>query len=70
MTADFLKISGNKIVDENGNAVQLKGVNLGGWLLLEPGTAGELFPSHLDEDGEEAPVAQEHHRSVRPAEEN
>lgn len=31
-----------------------RGVSLGGWLLLEPGPAKELFARHLGEDGEEA----------------
>ena len=31
----FLKTSGQNIVDEAGNTVILKGVNLGGWLMME-----------------------------------
>ena len=30
-----LKTSGQKIVDENGNEVILKGMGLGGWMLME-----------------------------------
>lgn len=32
---NFLKISGNKIVDSNSKPVVLKGVNFGGWLMME-----------------------------------
>lgn len=31
----FLKIKDSKIVDESGDTVRLKGVNLGGWLMME-----------------------------------
>ncbi len=31
----FLKVSGTKIVDERGRTIILKGVNLGGWLMME-----------------------------------
>lgn len=31
----FLNVDGTKIVDENGKTVVLKGVNLGGWLMME-----------------------------------
>ncbi|MFA6142078.1 MAG: glycoside hydrolase family 5 protein [Candidatus Omnitrophota bacterium] len=31
----FLKVSGTKIVDESGKPVMLKGVSLGGWLMME-----------------------------------
>jgi len=31
----FLHTSGRNIVDANGNTVQLKGVNLGGWFIME-----------------------------------
>lgn len=32
----FLKAKGNEICDGRGTVVQLRGVNLGGWLVLEP----------------------------------
>lgn len=32
----FLHTDGQKIVDDNGKAVHLQGVNIGGWLLIEP----------------------------------
>lgn len=32
----FLKTHGNEIRDAKGRAVQLRGVNLGGWLVIEP----------------------------------
>lgn len=35
-TAQGLKASGKKIVDENGNEVILRGMGLGGWMLQEP----------------------------------
>lgn len=38
-----LKIDGTKLVDEKGNQVQLRGVNLGCWLLLEPHFLGMNF---------------------------
>ncbi len=31
----FLKTSGQRIVDEYGKRIILKGVNLGGWLMME-----------------------------------
>ena len=31
----FLKVSGKKIINEEGNEVFLKGIGLGGWLLQE-----------------------------------
>jgi len=33
--AGFLRIQGQNMVDENGNAVLLRGVGLGNWLLPE-----------------------------------
>jgi endoglucanase len=39
-----LKISGTKIVDEKGNIVQLRGANLGSWLVLESHFLGMSFP--------------------------
>ena len=33
--ADFLVTKGRKIVNKNGEAVKLKGVNLGAWLIQE-----------------------------------
>jgi glucan 1,3-beta-glucosidase len=38
-----LRISGTKLVDEKGTPVQLRGVNLGCWLLLEPHFLGMSF---------------------------
>jgi aryl-phospho-beta-D-glucosidase BglC (GH1 family) len=38
-----LKVKGTKIVDDKGNTVQLRGVNLGCWLLLEPHFLGMSF---------------------------
>jgi endoglucanase len=38
-----LKIKGTKLVDEKGAMVQLRGVNLGCWLLLEPHFLGMSF---------------------------
>ena len=35
MRLPFLKTSGSRIVDESGKEVVLKGVNLGGWLMME-----------------------------------
>ena len=32
----FLRTEGNRIVDEKGNTVILRGCNIGGWLLIEP----------------------------------
>jgi hypothetical protein len=32
----LLRASGTNIVDANGNIVQLRGLNLGGWLVIEP----------------------------------
>jgi hypothetical protein len=32
----FLRTEGNRIVDENGDTVILRGCNIGGWLLIEP----------------------------------
>ncbi len=36
ISAQGLKVSGKKIVDENGNEVILRGMGLGGWMLQEP----------------------------------
>jgi aryl-phospho-beta-D-glucosidase BglC (GH1 family) len=36
VSAQGLKASGKKIVDENGNEVILRGMGLGGWMLQEP----------------------------------
>ena len=36
VSAQGLKASGKKIVDENGNEVLLRGMGLGGWMLQEP----------------------------------
>lgn len=36
VTAQGLKASGKKIIDENGNEVILRGMGLGGWMLQEP----------------------------------
>jgi hypothetical protein len=36
VTAQGLKASGKKIVDQNGNEVILRGMGLGGWMLQEP----------------------------------
>jgi len=40
--------------DAAGPASPWRGVNLGGWLLLEPGTAKSLFARHAQGDGREA----------------
>lgn len=43
----FLKVSGQKIVDELGKQVILKGVNLGGWLMMEGYMfGGRNIPEH------------------------
>jgi aryl-phospho-beta-D-glucosidase BglC (GH1 family) len=43
----FLKVSGQKIVDESGKQVVLKGVNLGGWLMMEGYMfGGRNIPEH------------------------
>lgn len=36
LSAQFLKASGKKIVDENGTEIILRGMGLGGWMLQEP----------------------------------
>lgn len=36
----FLRTEGNRLVNERGDTVQLRGCNVGGWLLLEPWIAG------------------------------
>lgn len=45
-----LRIDGNRIVDVSGAPVTLRGVNLGNWLLIEPGnfggTLGDLRDQH------------------------
>ncbi len=43
----FLRVSGQKIVDESGKQIVLKGVNLGGWLMMEGYIfGGRNIPEH------------------------
>jgi aryl-phospho-beta-D-glucosidase BglC (GH1 family) len=43
----FLRVSGQKIIDESGKQVILKGVNLGGWLMMEGYMfGGRNIPEH------------------------
>jgi endoglucanase len=39
-TSGYLKTSGTKVVDGNGNTVVLRGTNLGGWLVFEDWMCG------------------------------
>jgi endoglucanase len=48
----FLKVSGSRIVDGAGNPFQVRGIGLGGWLLMENWITG--FPGH--EEGQETSV--------------
>lgn len=49
----FLKTRGTKIVDHNGKPVYLRGLNLGGWLMMEayfmhsPNTAEQIFKKNF-----------------------
>lgn len=40
ITMPYLSVSGRRIVDESGRPVQLRGCNLGSWLLIEPWMIG------------------------------
>ena len=42
MNDTFLRVSKNTIVDGKGQKVRLKGVNFGGWLMME-GAAGTYW---------------------------
>jgi len=42
----FLKVKGDKIVDEDGNKVNLRGAAIGGWLKYAPPNALFHFSIH------------------------
>lgn len=44
MATGILKVKGTEVVDENGNAVILRGAGLGGWLNMENFITG--YPGH------------------------
>jgi hypothetical protein len=50
MATGFLQVSGDKIVDEAGNSVILRGAGLGGWMNMENFITG--YPGHESEHRE------------------
>ncbi|MBP9854399.1 MAG: glycoside hydrolase family 5 protein [Candidatus Omnitrophica bacterium] len=63
----FLRTKGTKIIDEKGQAIYLRGVNLGGWLMMEayfmhsPNLAVHRFKDHFKKVlGEKALIDFEH----------
>lgn len=48
----FLHAEGRRIVDSGGQAVELRGGNIGGWLLLEPWIAGLDFQQGVETEKE------------------
>lgn len=48
----FLHAEGRQIVDSEGQAVELRGCNIGGWLLIEPWIAGLDFQQGVETEKE------------------
>ena len=60
MALPFLHIHNGSIVDESGKSVILKGVNLGGWLMMEGYIlGGRNIPEHVFRDGFKSTLGQE-----------
>ena len=57
---DFLRVKGRKIVNQKGETVQLKGVNLGAWLVREDW----LNPDHIGVTEEEYKTMPEKDKAV------
>jgi hypothetical protein len=51
-SSGYLRVSGNRVVDPNGNAVVLHGTNLGGWLVFEDWMCGISDESHGDREAQ------------------
>ena len=58
---DFLTVKGRKIVNQKGEKVQLKGVNLGAWLVrenwLNPDDVDVEYKSKMTEEEQDAVIA-------------